>query len=120
MLKYTSAGIHRDDFLFGIEGMPIKNCGSQGQQKTFLIALKLAQYEIMLNMHGRQPLLLLDDVFDKLDMGRVGRLIEIVSGNNFGQIFITDSSKVRMESVLEPVLAMSRNFTVENGEFQIL
>ena len=53
-------------------------------------------------------------------MGRVGRLIEIVSGNNFGQIFITDSSKVRMESVLEPVLAMSRNFTVENGEFQIL
>lgn len=120
VLKYTSAGIHRDDFLFSIEGMPIKNCGSQGQQKTFLIALKLAQYEIMLDMHGRQPLLLLDDVFDKLDMGRVGRLIEIVSGNNFGQIFITDSSKVRMESVLEPVLAMSRNFTVENGEFQIL
>lgn len=119
-LKYTSSGIHRDDFLFSVEGMPIKNCGSQGQQKTFLIALKLAQYEIMLNLHGKQPLLLLDDVFDKLDMGRVGRLIEVVSGSRFGQIFITDSSKVRMESVLEPVLAMSRNFTVENGVFQLL
>lgn len=119
-LKYTSSGIHRDDFLFSVEGMPIKNCGSQGQQKTFLIALKLAQYEIMLNLHGKQPLLLLDDVFDKLDMGRVGRLIEVVSGSRFGQIFITDSSKVRMESVLETVLAMSRNFTVENGVFQLL
>lgn len=120
ILKYTSSGIHRDDFLFSVNGMPIKNCGSQGQQKTFLIALKLAQYEIMLNLHGKQPLLLLDDVFDKLDMGRVGRLIEVVSGSGFGQIFITDSSKVRMESVLEPVLAMSRNFTVENGVFQLL
>lgn len=120
ILKYTSSGIHRDDFLFSVNGMPIKNCGSQGQQKTFLIALKLAQYEIMLNLHGKQPLLLLDDVFDKLDMGRVGRLIEVVSGSRFGQIFITDSSKVRMESVLEPVLAMSRNFTVENGVFQLL
>lgn len=120
VLKYTSSGIHRDDFLFSVNGMPIKNCGSQGQQKTFLIALKLAQYEIMLNLHGKQPLLLLDDVFDKLDMGRVGRLIEVVSGSRFGQIFITDSSKVRMESVLEPVLAMSRNFTVENGVFQLL
>ena len=74
----------------------------------------------MLNLHGKQPLLLLDDVFDKLDMGRVGRLIEVVSGSRFGQIFITDSSKVRMECVLEPVLAMSRNFTVENGVFQLL
>lgn len=119
-LKYTSSGIHRDDFIFSIENMPIKNCGSQGQQKTFLIALKLAQYEIMLDIHGKQPLLLLDDVFDKLDIGRVGRLIDIVSGSRFGQIFITDSSKVRMESVLEPVLAASRNFTVEDGQFQIL
>ncbi len=86
-LKFTSAGIQRDDLVFEMDGYPIRRCGSQGQQKSFLVSLKFAQYEIMKNDYGYPPILLLDDVFDKLDMNRISNLIGMVAGNEFGQIF---------------------------------
>ncbi len=100
-LQYTSVGIHKDDFEFKIQNFPIKKFGSQGQQKSFLIALKMAQFEILKNSIGRKPILLLDDIFDKLDTYRVQHLIEIVKSSNFGQIFITDTNEIRTEKVIE-------------------
>ena len=95
VLRFTGSGIQRDDFLFSLDGHPIRRCGSQGQQKSFLVSLKFAQYEIMRDGYGYAPILLLDDVFDKLDMNRIGNLIGMVAGSGFGQIFITDCNKVR-------------------------
>ena len=119
---YTTAGIHRDDFIFEIgpsqeDLYPVKRCGSQGQQKCFLIALKLAQFSIMKELNGGiAPILLLDDIFDKLDMQRVEYLLSLVSGNTFGQIFITDSNKVRMNSLVEKVGGACKNFIVTDGK----
>ena len=96
VLRFTGSGIQRDDFLFTLDGHPIRRCGSQGQQKSFLVSLKFAQYEIMRDGYGYAPILLLDDVFDKLDMNRIGNLIGMVAGSGFGQIFITDCNKVRL------------------------
>ena len=101
MMKYTTAGIQRDDFIFKMNGWPIRRCGSQGQQKSFLVSLKFAQYEVMRNSYGFAPILLLDDVFDKLDMNRIGNLLQMVASNDFGQIFITDSNKVRMSGIVD-------------------
>lgn len=100
-LKYTTAGLQRDDLVFTMNGHPIRRCGSQGQQKSFLVSLKFAQYDIMKKSYGFAPLLLLDDVFDKLDMTRISNLLQMVSGNDFGQIFITDSNKVRMAGIVD-------------------
>ncbi len=100
IMRFTTSGIHRDDLIMRIGGYALRKYGSQGQQKSFLIALKLAQYSVAANVAGRKPLLLLDDLFDKLDMERVGRLIGLVAGDDFGQIFITDCNKVRLEQVL--------------------
>lgn len=100
VLKYTPVGIQRDDLLFFMNGNKIKQVGSQGQQKSFLLSLKLAQYEIMKLMYHKEPILLLDDVFDKLDISRVERLLKVVSSENFGQIFITDSNKIRVKELL--------------------
>lgn len=116
-LKYTTVGIQKDDVEFSMNGYPIKKCGSQGQQKSFLIALKLAQFRLMKQMHGVTPVLLLDDVFDKLDMQRVEYLLELVAGDAFGQIFISDSNKVRMGRILDAVLNDHKSFTVERGVF---
>jgi DNA replication and repair protein RecF len=99
-MRFTTSGIHRDDLLMRIGGYPLRKYGSQGQQKSFLVALKLAQCSVAASAAGRKPLLLLDDLFDKLDMERVGRLIGLVAGDTFGQIFITDCNKVRLEQVL--------------------
>lgn len=114
-LKYTSAGIHKDDIIFNMEGHPIKKCGSQGQQKSFLISLKLAQFVIMKHLHGISPVLLLDDVFDKLDMQRVEYLLNLVASDDFGQIFISDSNKVRMASILERITSERKSFEVKGG-----
>ena len=84
-----------------IGGYPLRKYGSQGQQKSFLIALKLAQYLIMAEECGERPLLLLDDLFDKLDAGRVEQLLRLVSSNAFGQIFITDCNPTRLKSILD-------------------
>ena len=85
---FTTAGIHRDDLVLRIGGYPLRKYGSQGQQKSFLIALKLAQYALVAQAKGEKPILLLDDLFDKLDAGRVEQLIRLVGDDGFGQIFI--------------------------------
>lgn len=118
-LKFTSRGVHKDDIEFTLNNMPLKKCGSQGQQKSFLIALKLAQFDIMKQLHGVTPILLLDDVFDKLDMQRVEYLLSLVAGDSFGQIFISDSNKVRMESIVERFTNECRSFEVTAGKFSV-
>lgn len=103
MLTYTSKGIHKDDLLFDMDTVLIKKTGSQGQQKSFLIALKLAQMSLVKELTGKTPILLLDDIFDKLDDHRVSQLIELVNQENFGQIFITDTHRERTESVVKKI-----------------
>ena len=117
-LRYTSAGIQRDDFVFTMNGWPLRRHGSQGQQKSFLVSLKFAQYEIMKKSYGFAPLLLLDDVFDKLDMGRISNLPQMVSGKDFGQIFITDSNKVRMSGIVDTLTQDRAYFETSAGTFK--
>ena len=102
-LRYTSAGIHKDDLEFRIFDYPIKKFGSQGQQKSFVIAIKLAQFEYTKNIKGFKPILLFDDIFDKLDDNRVEQLIALVSKNSFGQVFITDTQRHRIEHIFNTV-----------------
>ncbi|MDB4297306.1 DNA replication/repair protein RecF [Flavobacteriaceae bacterium] len=101
MLQYTSVGTHKDDLQFELNGYPVKKFGSQGQQKSFLIALKLAQFEFMKQLTGKKPILLFDDVFDKLDENRVSQIIGLVNKDQFGQIFITDTHGERTENVVK-------------------
>lgn len=119
LLKYTTCGIQRDDLEFTMDGWPIRKCGSQGQQKSFLVSLKFAQYEIMKRTCGFAPMLLLDDVFDKLDMNRISNLLSMVSSSDFGQIFITDSNKVRMAGVVDRITDDRAYFETEAGEFRL-
>lgn len=100
-LHYTSVGVHKDDLSFEIDHYPIKKFGSQGQQKSFLIALKLAQFEFIKTQSGQKPILLFDDIFDKLDETRVGKIIEMVNQAEFGQLFISDTHSERTESILK-------------------
>ena len=100
-LQYSSVGIHKDDFVFEIDGYPIKKFGSQGQQKSYLIALKLAQFEFLKKESGHTPILLLDDIFDKLDATRVAEIISLVNDATFGQIFITDTHEERTEDIIK-------------------
>ena len=116
-LRFTTAGIQRDDFQFTMNGHPIRRCGSQGQQKSFLVSLKFAQYEIMRDNYGYAPMLLLDDVFDKLDMDRIGHLIGMVAGSGFGQIFITDSNKVRLSGIVDRITDDRAYFDTAGGVF---
>lgn len=114
--EFTGSGIHRDDILFSIGDMPLRRFGSQGQQKSFLIALKLAQYSLISEICGERPILLLDDVCDKLDEHRVERLARLVSGEGFGQIFITDCNEQRLRSLLDRAGCDYRHFGVKSGE----
>ncbi len=100
-LQYTSVGIHKDDLSFEIENHAIKKFGSQGQQKSFLIALKLAQFEFVKQQSGEQPLLLFDDIFDKLDEIRVSKIVAMVNSNHFGQLFISDTHPERTEKIVK-------------------
>ena len=101
VLQYTSVGIHKDDLSFEIDGYPIKKFGSQGQQKSYLIALKLAQFDFIKSQSNIKPILLLDDIFDKLDDLRVEQLINLVNNEEFGQLFISDTHKQRTEDVVK-------------------
>lgn len=100
-LQYTSVGIHKDDLSFEIDGFPIKKFGSQGQQKSFLIALKLAQFECIKKQSGVLPILLFDDIFDKLDETRVSKIVEMVNDETFGQLFISDTHPERTEAIVK-------------------
>ena len=112
VLTYTSRGIHKDDLRFEMNGNLIKKFGSQGQQKSFLIALKLAQIKRIKDITNKNPILLLDDIFDKLDDNRVSQLIELVNRQNFGQIFITDTHRERTESVVKRISEESKIFQI--------
>ncbi|NND94475.1 MAG: DNA replication/repair protein RecF [Flavobacteriales bacterium] len=100
---HTLVGTHKDDMLMTVNGHAVKKFGSQGQQKTFLIAMKLAQFQFIKAKTGLKPLLLLDDVFDKIDDERVAYMVDLVSEQKFGQIFITDTSKERLGRVLSDI-----------------
>lgn len=115
---YSLHGIHRDDLSFTLEGHLMKREASQGQKKSFVIALKLAQFELLCGMSERKntPLLLLDDIFDKLDATRVEQIVRIVSSDTFGQIFITDTNRDHLDSILERGHFPHKIFHVENGE----
>lgn len=110
-LQYTSSGIHKDDLSFEIEGHPIKKFGSQGQQKSFLIALKLAQFEFIKQQSGELPLLLFDDIFDKLDETRVEKIVSMVNDAVFGQIFISDTHAERTEDIIK---STHQSYTIYN------
>lgn len=116
--QFTTGGVHRDDIRMSIGGYPLRKYGSQGQQKSFLVALKLAQYDIVAAHCGHRPILLLDDIFDKLDMQRVEQLIRIVTSERFGQIFITDCNKVRLENVLHSNGCRYTLFNVTDGDIR--
>jgi DNA replication and repair protein RecF len=109
---YSNFGIHKDDFLFIINEMPLKRFGSQGQQKSFSLALKLAQYDYIATRKKVKPLLLLDDIFDKLDNLRIAQLLNMVGQHHFGQVFITDTDETRLSAILE-------KHKISNKVFQI-
>jgi len=100
ILQFTTTGIHKDDLILKLNDFPIKRTGSQGQQKTFLVALKLAKFDFISLHNGQKPILLLDDIFDKFDSDRVNQIIRLVSDDHFGQIFVTDTHPERMEELL--------------------
>jgi DNA replication and repair protein RecF len=115
-LKYTTSGIHKDDLQLLINGFPLKKFGSQGQQKSFVIAIKLAQFEYTRNIMGFKPILLFDDIFDKLDDQRVGQLINLVSQDSFGQVFITDTQKQRITRLFDASTIDHKLFEVQSGK----
>ncbi|WP_294818878.1 DNA replication/repair protein RecF [uncultured Flavobacterium sp.] len=112
VLQYTSAGIHKDDLAFEIDGYPIKKFGSQGQQKSFLIALKLAQFEFMKKQGGVLPILLFDDIFDKLDENRVSTIVKMIDDKAFGQLFISDTHADRTEAIIKETHQSYRIFNL--------
>ncbi|RPD49266.1 DNA replication/repair protein RecF [Hymenobacter sediminis] len=114
-LQRTTIGPHRDDVTFLMDGMAVKGYGSQGQQKSFAIALKLAQFEILAHHKQQKPLLLLDDIFDRLDEKRITRLMQLVANHTFGQIFLTDTHLERTDKVLAALSDDIRRFRVETG-----
>ncbi|MDR1200957.1 MAG: DNA replication and repair protein RecF [Tannerellaceae bacterium] len=120
VLGYTSTGIHKDDLEMTLNGSLIRRIGSQGQNKTYLIALKLSQFTF-LNQKGRTtPILLLDDIFDKLDANRVEQIIKLVSGDTFGQIFITDTNRKYLDEILSAMKHDYTLFHVEKGTIQAM
>jgi DNA replication and repair protein RecF len=111
-LQYTSVGVHKDDLSFEIDNFPIKKFGSQGQQKSFLIALKLAQFDFVKKQSGEKPILLFDDIFDKLDEFRVSKIIEMVNNKEFGQLFISDTHSERTENIVKTTHQSYKIFTL--------
>ena len=113
-LQYTTGGIHKDDLQFNLKGFPAKKFASQGQQKSLVIALKLAHYKFLCNLGFSKPIVLLDDIFDKLDEGRILRLMDWISRDGFGQLFITDSHKDRVAKVFNEINIPIKLFNVSD------
>ncbi|MGF1637186.1 MAG: DNA replication/repair protein RecF [Cyclobacteriaceae bacterium] len=111
----TTMGIHRDDYVFSVGGHALKKFGSQGQQKSFLISLKMAQFDLLKTTKNFKPILLLDDIFDKLDDIRIGKLLSMISAGAFGQIFISDARPERTRKLLSDVRADIRMFRIDKG-----
>lgn len=121
IIRHTTAGPHRDDMEMSLNMLPVRRLASQGQAKTYSIALRLAQYEFLSESTSMKPLLLLDDIFDKLDAHRVSHIMQIVSRESFGQIFITDTNRKHLDTIVSDIPAAdSRLFAVENGVFSLL
>ncbi len=118
LLKRTTSGIHKDDFNFEINSYSLKKFGSQGQQKSFLIALKLAQFQIFKEIKTTKPILLLDDIFDKLDDLRIKKMIDLVANQEFGQLFITDARPERSRKILGSIATPTTYFKVKDGELE--
>ena len=114
-LQRSTTGSHRDDFVFLMDEQPVKTHASQGQQKSFAIALKLAQFDLLASRRQQKPLLLLDDIFDRLDDKRIARLLELVANDTFGQVFLTDTNLERTDRALARVATPILRFRVENG-----
>ena len=114
-LEYTTVGIHKDDLLFDMNGYSVKSLGSQGQQKSFLVALKLSKFDYIKSKSGYSPILLLDDIFDKFDAERVEQIIRLVGNKEFGQIFITDTHQSRLHEILSSHDTDYRLFRINNN-----
>ncbi len=119
-MRYTTGGVHKDDMDLKINNLPVKKFGSQGQQKSFLIALKLAQFEYTRKVKGFKPILLFDDIFDKLDFSRVQQIINLVGSNNFGQVFITDTQSERINLIFRDNSQNHLIYRVVSGSASIL
>ncbi len=117
IVKHTTVGIHRDDIEMELSGLPMRKTGSQGQCKTYTIALRLAQYDFLHKSAGMKPLLLLDDIFDKLDASRVERIMEMVMQPDFGQIFITDTNRTHLDEIMSRTSEEYRMWEVTDGAF---
>ena len=117
-LQRSTFGTHKDDFKFLIEGNPLKKFGSQGQQKSFVLALRLTHYLILNREKGFKPILLLDDIFDKLDSSRIETLINIISGKEFGQVFLTDARSERTKDLLQGLGLEARIYEISRGNIQ--
>jgi DNA replication and repair protein RecF len=113
IVQYSTFGVHKDDLGMDLEGYSLKKSGSQGQQKTFLVALKLAEFEYIRRLTDIRPILLLDDIFDKFDVRRVKQIISLVAENNFGQIFITDTNENRLLGILASLPAEHRVYRID-------
>jgi DNA replication and repair protein RecF len=116
IMQYTTQGIHKDDLVLRLNGYPLKKTGSQGQQKTFLVTLKLAQFDFIKEMNQTRPILLLDDVFDKFDESRVRQIIKLVADDHFGQIFISHTDEHKMKSILEDMQTDFKLFHIKDGK----
>jgi len=114
--RYTTQGVHKDDLELLISGYPLKKFGSQGQQKSFVVAVKLAQFDYTREVKGFKPVLLFDDIFDKLDENRVHQIIRLVSENSFGQVFITDTQRSRIENIFKEVTIDHKLFSISEGK----
>ncbi len=119
IMGYSLHGIHKDDLVMKLGDYPIRREGSQGQNKTYVLALKLAQFDFLRRTSGNNtPLLLLDDIFDKLDSSRVEQIVRLVSGDDFGQIFITDTNRDHLDKILQGSSFSYKIFSVEGGEIK--
>lgn len=119
-LGYTTRGAHKDDLQFMLGSQAMKQLGSQGQNKTFLVGLKLAQFDFLRRMGHTTPILLLDDIFDRLDGDRVEQIIRLVAGNRFGQIFITDTNREYLDRIIERCTERYKLFGVEEGRYAVI
>jgi DNA replication and repair protein RecF len=119
ILQFTTTGVHKDDLLLKLGEHSIKRTGSQGQQKTYMVALKIAQFDFISKHNGQRPILLLDDIFDKFDSTRVKKIIELFAENHFGQIFITDTHHDRMQQVISALDIEFRMFTISGNQISL-
>ena len=120
IMGYSLHGVHKDDLVMQLGGYPIKREGSQGQNKTYLIALKLAQFDYLRRLGSKVPILLLDDIFDRLDASRVEQIIRLVSSDTFGQIFITDVNRGHLDRIVSSATGDYKLYTVDNGGVELL